>query len=280
MPTFSSEAHSLIALMDRQYREIRALEAEHTILGREGDFRPRIEYYHDAVRALTSESDNHLSKDSRLSVERLAYDIAMLRHICAKPLSAGRGKGHYSPNAELTAAPESGGAGGMDREEKRRLTQLYKDYTVLFAAIFAEKADRNAIARSEEAESAIEDCHTLQDLLEELARGEISAEEMMAMAQHVEHDGLRQAVNHLMQQRGTSRSMLQQAAARLKDTAKGLDQEIKELDKAALSYAGNQLLAYEESKDTVKRMASEGLNLAGKFVETAMARAGNQRRGR
>ncbi len=280
MPTFSSEAQSLISLMDRQYREIRRIEAEHSILGREGDFRPRIEYYHDAVRALTSESDNHLSKDSRLSVERLAYDIAMLRHICAKPQSAGRGQGHFSPGAELAAPDAAAGGSGMSKDDRNLLAQTYKDYTVLFAAIFAEKADKNATSRIEEANSAIEDCHTLQELLDELARGDIQVAEVVAMAQHVEHDGLRNAINQLLQQKGLQKAVLQQASGRLKETARGLDKEIKELDKAALNYAGNQLLAYEESKDTVKRMAGEGLNLAGKFVENAMARAGNQHRGR
>lgn len=279
MPRFSKEADALISLMDRQYREIRGIEAEHDILGKEGDFRPRIEYYHDAVRALTSESDDHLSKDSRLSVERLAYDITMLRHITARPLTAGRGKGHYSPHAEVAVADESS-PGGMPREVKQRLGQVYKDYTVLFAAIFAEKADKNANARIEETNATIEDCHTMQELMEELARGEVDMGEVVAMAQHVESDGLRKAINQLLQQEGMKKAIVKQAAARLKETAQKLDGEIKDINKAALNYASGQLLAYEESKDTVKRLAAEGLNIAGKFVESAMARASAHQKGR
>lgn len=279
MPTLSSEAQSLITLMDRQYREIRDIEAGLSIMGKEGDFRPRIEYYHDAVRALTSEEDDHLGKDSRLAVERLAYDITMLRHITAKPLTAGRGKGHYSPHTDLSMGEEAPGA-GSPRETKQRLGQLYKDYTVLFAAIFAEKADKNANARIEEANSTIEDCHTMQALLEELAQGEVTLTEVVAMAQHMESDGLRKAVNQLLQQKGMQKAILQQAAARLNETAKTLDKDIKDINKAAMNYASGQLLAYEESKDTVKRLASQGLNIAGKFVENAMAQASAHQRGR
>lgn len=279
MSTFSSEAEALISLMDRQYREIREIEAGNNIMGREGDFRPRIEYYHDAVRALTSATDDHLGKDSRLSVERLAYDITMLRHISASPLTAGRGKGHYSPHSDVTVAGAPG-TGGMPREVRQKLTQLYKDYSVLFAAIFAEKADRNAQARTDEANATIEDCHTMQQMLEELARGEVNMAEVIAMAQHVENDSLRQAINALLQQKEMQKAILAQAADRLKKTAQSLNHDIKEIDKAALNYASGQLLAYEESKETVKRLVASGLNVAGKFVENAMAKAQGHGKGR
>lgn len=279
MPTLTPEAEALITLMDRQYREIRALEAEYSIMGREGDFRPRIEYYHDAVRALTSGADDGLGKDSRLSVERLAYDVSMLRHITAKPLTAGRGQGHHSPHTEVAVKGEAGST-GVPRDAKQKLAQTYKDYTVLFVAIFAEKADKNANARIEEANATIEDCHTMQELLEELVRGEIQAAEVVAMAQHVENDGLRHAVNTLLQQKDMQKAVLKQAAERLKATAKTLDKEIHDINKAAMSYATGQLAVYEESKDTVKRLATSGLNIAGKFVESAIAQAQGHGRNR
>ncbi len=279
MPTLTPDAEALISIMDRQYREIREVEAEHSIMGREGDFRPRIEYYHDAVRALTSETDDHYSKDSRLSVERLAYDLSMLRHICAKPLTAGRSQGHYSPHTEVAQGGQSASK-GMPREVKQQLGQRYKDYTVLFAAIFAEKADKNSNSRIEEANNTIEDCHTMEELLTELARGEVELAEVAAMAQHVEDDSLRQAINALLQRKEAQKEILTQAAARLKQTAQSLDQEIQAMDKAAMTYATSQLAVYEESKDTVKRLAAQGLNIAGKFVENAMAQAQSQERGR
>lgn len=279
MPTLTSEAAALISLMDRQYREIREIEAAHSIMGREGDFRPRIEHYQDAVRVLTSGTDEALSKDSRLSVERLAYDLALLRHITAKPLTAGRGQGHFSPHTDVAVAGEPG-SGGMPREERQRLGQIYKDYTVLFAAIFAEKADRNADARTEEANATIADCHELQELLEGLAKGQVNVAEVVAMAQHVENTDLRKAINALLQQKNMQKAILQQAAERLKTSAKGLDKEIHDINKAAMSYATGQLAVYEESKDTVKRLAASGLNIAGKFVENAMAQAQAHSRGR
>lgn len=273
MPTLTPEASALLSLMDRQYREIREMEAAHSIMGGEGDFRPRIEHYQDAVRALTSGTDDGLGKESRLSVERLAYDLTLLRHITAKPLTAGRGRGHFSPHSEVALSDREAGGEGMPRETKQRLAQLYKDYTVLFAAIFAEKADRNANARTEEANATIADCHELQELLSGLAKGEVKLAEVAAMAQHLENSELRKAINALLQQKNLQKAILQQAAERLKSGAKSLDQEIREINKAAMSYATGQLAVYEASKDTVKRLAASGLNIAGKFVENAMAQA-------
>ena len=61
----------------------------------------------------------------------------------------------------------------------------------------------------------------------------------------------------------------------------GLNKEKKQVEQSHLSYATGQLAVYEESKDTVKRLASQGLNLAGKFLDNAMQAAGKgQGRGR
>src|SRR6202012_5632366 len=81
-----SEQAAIIELMHGKYGQLLAIESEWGIRLHEGDWRPRIEHFHDAVRALTSGSDDMYAKNSRLSVENLAYDLGQLRHIQEKPI--------------------------------------------------------------------------------------------------------------------------------------------------------------------------------------------------
>lgn len=275
----SEQDRALLGLMDRQYQEIRGIEADWQIMGQEGDFRPRIEYYHDAARALSSGMEL-FSKDSRLSVERLAYDVSMLRHIQAKPLTYGRSDQHFSPHAELQVSGGGRADSGMDRETRQRLGQLYKDYTVLFVAVFAEKAEKNADARTEEINTLVEDCHTLQDLMEKLARGEVSVAEVMSAAQHIENDQLRRNLLTMLSQKKPQAKDISNGLNSLKNAMSTMDKEIKAIDQAGMNFATAQLAVYEDAKDTVKRLVSSGLNVAGKFVENAMAQTSGKGRGR
>lgn len=270
---------ALLGLMDRQYQEIRAIETDWQIMGLDGDFRPRIEHYHDAVRALSSGAELY-SKDSRLSVERLAYDVSMLRHIQAKPFTYGRSDQHFSPHGELQVNTGGKADSGPDRETRQQLAQLYKDYTVLFVAVFAEKADMNASNRTDEINSLVEDCHTLQDLMQKLARGEVSVAEVMAAAQHIENDQLRRNMLHLLSQKKPREQDISSGLTSLKNAMSAMDKEIKAIDQAGMNFATAQLAVYEDAKDTVKRLVSSGLNVAGKFVENAMAQSSGKGRGR
>ncbi len=274
----SSQLDALISLMDRQYQEIRAIETDFQILGLDGDMRPRIEYYHDAVRALTGGMELY-SKHSRLSVERLAYDVSMLRHIQAKPMAMGRSENHFSPHTDVATVGGSSAA-SADRETRSRLAQLYKDYTVLFVAIFAEKADKNADHRTDEINSLVEDCHTVQDMLEKLAKGTVSVQQVLVAVQHLENDQLRNKLTQMLHNKKTNSQDLANGVSSLKQAISGMDKEIKAIDQAAMSFSTSQLAVYEDAKDTVKRMASSGLNIAGKFVENAMAQAEGKGRGR
>lgn len=267
--------------MNRQYGQIRETEATHGIFGQEGDFRPRIEYFHDAVRAFSSGSANDYSKGSRLSVERLAYDVAMLRNIQAKPLVAGRGEQHLSPHGGLVVAGQSGsGYPEADREIRGQLQQLYKDYTVLFVALLSEKADRNAENRTEEMNTTISDLAMLREMLTQLANGKADAKAVMHAIDQLEHDELRRAMKALMAQGKLSRAEIGAAQSKLKETSGHIEQEVDSIDKAAHHFATGKLAVFEDAKDTVKRLASAGMNIAGKFVENAMAQASGKGRGR
>lgn len=265
--------------MNRQYSQIRGIEAEYGIFGLEGDFRPRIEYYHDAVRAFSSGAEAY-SKGSRLSVERLAYDVAMLRNIQAKPLLAGRGEQHLSPHGGLVVAGKNGAYPEAGREIRGQLQPLYKDYTVLFIALLSEKADRNAENRTEEMNATISDLAMLQEMLTQLANGKADAKAVMNVIDQLEHDELRRAMKALIAQGKLSRAEIGAAQSKLKETSSHIEQEVESIDKAAHHFATGKLAVYEDAKETVKRLAESGMNVAGKFVEGAIAQASGKGRGR
>lgn len=261
---------ALIHLLHSKYAEIRDIETRYHIFGHEGDYRPRIEYYHDAVRALGSEHDDGLSKDSRLSVERLAYDIEMLRLITARPLTMGRGEQHFSVSQEVSVPGDGGDEWRPDRKTKQHLSKQYKDYSVYFAAIMAEKAENNVQVRSEEADILLEDCQMLDNLLAQLAAGELDVGAVLKQANMMEHDGLRRQVMAMLQQGAPDRQRTNAARQAVHGARGQLLNERQQLDKDGMRVASGQLGIYESSKDVVQELAANGLNIAGRFTEKAM----------
>lgn len=268
---------ALLSILNTQYQHISAIEEEWGIHFREGDLRPRIDYFHDAVRALTSGSADLYTKQSRLSVEYLAYDLSQLRQIQAKPLGVGfisrpqQPAGHHEVATMQDVQRLSHHS--PDRKTRADLAQLYKDYTVMFAAVFAETADINFKARCDEIDSAVQDVGTIEQVLGKLANGAITKQQAMAQLDQVEQDGLRERILQAVGSQTIRHAQQEQIAGQLKQFEKQLDAEKKTIETAHLHYVTGQLAVYEGSKDIVKRLAAQGLNLAGKFVENAIARS-------
>ncbi len=235
------ERDALIGLMQSKYGEIREIETRFQIMGRDGDYRPRIEYYHDAVRALGSDHDDGLSKDSRLSVERLAYDVEMLRLITARPLIAGRGEQHYSTSDAVSADGMAGSELRPDRMTKQSLSASYKDYTVYFVALLAEKAGDNNQARLDEMDLLVEDCHTLETLLTSLANGTADIADVVRAANNIEHDGLRKHILGLLNKGRPNKGELTDATNTVRDARNHIKTEQQALDSAGMRFAGGQL---------------------------------------
>src|SRR5437762_2136105 len=102
MKLSSSEKDSIVGLLARIYRDIRDIEEEFSLLAGNHDFRPRIEYFHDAIRAFTSQDPAQREPGGRLSIELLAYDLSCLRYIHAMPLSPFTPHGEaLSPHTEM-----------------------------------------------------------------------------------------------------------------------------------------------------------------------------------
>ncbi len=261
---------ALLSLMQGKYADIREIETRYQIFGHEGDYRSRIEYYHDAVRALHSDYEDGLSKHSRLSVERLAYDAEMLRIITARPLVAGRGEQHFSTSDAISADGMAGSNLRPDRRTKQELTQLYRDYTVFFVAIMMPKADENNTARKEESDILIEDCYRLENLLNQLSSGSLDIGAVVKAANMMEHEGLRQKIMMLLNNGIPSKGELTQASQSVQQARHSVQHDVQAMDAAAMRFSSSQLMVYEESRDTVKKLASQGLNIAGKHTGTAI----------
>lgn len=276
----SPEQGAIIELMTGKYTALAAIEADWNIRLAEGDMRPRIEHFHDAVRALTSGSADIYEKHNRLSVEALAYDLALLRGIPDRPVGA---VNRTTDKATGSALVKMGQAGATTPKlppagVRAEIAQHYRDYTVFFAALFAPVADKNYHARVDAVDAAVADVGLIEQVMEQLVSGKISAAQAVQELNHVERDDLRERLQAMLAKKGLSAKEKQEAKAMMGAIEQGLSKEKKSIEQAHLSYATGQLAVYEEARDVVKRLAGAGLNLAGKFLESAV-NAAQQGRG-
>lgn len=273
------EQEAILNLMHGKYERILVLEAEWGVRFSEEDMRPRIEHFHDAVRSFTSGADMY-GKHTRLSVEHLAYDLAMLRQIQERPLGNINRATEKSLGSALIKLTAGKAPPKLPPQAVRQdLAQHYRDYTVFYAAMFAPVADLNFKSRQDQGEQQIADVGLVEHILEQLANGQMDIDTAQAELNHVEMDDLRERIQALLASKKLTAKEKQEALAMLGKVEKGLKDEQKRVDDAHTSYVTGQLAVYEEAKDMVKKLAGAGLNLAGKFLQNAMAQAG-QGRGR
>lgn len=287
MKANEAEKQALIGLLNTIYSEICEIESAHRLLARAGDFRPRIEYFHDAIRALTAADPRAQEKGGRLSVEFLAYDVGMLRHIQHTPLAsmdnapqaAASVRRDVALPGQLAAMPPP----RPDRDTRTRISELYKNYTVIFTALLAGVADRNYYGRVEDLNGTVEDLARLEQMLKLLAQGKVQAAQIESLAHQIEQDALREKILALLHQHSRKRldaREIEEALRKIKAAMQAVDKDILSLETAHFSYVTAQLAAYEASKDVVKKMAQQGLNMAGKFLESALRDTASRGKGR
>jgi len=271
-----SEQAAIIELMHGKYGQLLAIESEWGIRLHEGDWRPRIEHFHDAVRALTSGSGDMYAKNSRLSVENLAYDLGQLRHIQDKPIGLINKVTEKSAGTQVVKQGDAGATTPRmpPQAVRGQIVSLYRDYMVFFAALFAQVADLNYQARTETIDGSVTDLDLIEQTMKALISGKVNAAQAMQEMMHVERDDLRERIQAMLAKKQLTAREKQEALAMIAQIEKGLDEEKKKLDTSHMHYATGQLAVYEEAKETIKRLGQQGLNLAGKFVENAMNAAG------
>ncbi len=276
------EQVAIVELMSGKYAQILPIETEWHIRLHEGDMRPRIEHFHDAVRALTSGEADIYAKNSRLSVEHLAYDIGQLRIIQDKPVGRINRATEKSAGSALVKKGEAGASQLKlpPQSVRSEIVALYRDYTVFFAALFAQIADRNYQSRVDVIDGAVEDLALLEQVIQQLAAGKITNAQAMEEIMHVERDDLRERLQETLSRKTVSAAEKQKIFETLGLIQSNLDKEKKHIETAHLHYATGQLAVYEEAKETIKRLNQMGMNLAGKFVENAMQQSAGKGKGR
>lgn len=277
MKLSAAEQDSIISLLTRIYSEIRDIEEEFQLLVGGEDFRCRVEYFHDAIRALSSEDPQSQLPGGRLSVELLAYDLSCLRYIVSMPLAPFKPHGQaYSPKTDIiTTKPNIAVKKRRpDRQVRERLGELYQHYSVLFAALLKPMADRDYKDRIDALNQDVEDVLNLVTQLNAHMQGKGSIAKIAEAIQHLEEDELRQQlVNFIEQEQHKKKDNLKKLAEFLKAHAAKKDKEIAAIDAAHMNYALAQLGIFEGSKDMLKKMASQGMNLVGRFVEASVAQS-------
>ncbi|MDX2113908.1 MAG: hypothetical protein SFW63_09300 [Alphaproteobacteria bacterium] len=264
------EQEQLTSLMTRLCEEIRTIESEYGLVVGEGDFRPRIDYFHDAVQALFSGEAKHLEDGGRLGVEFLAYDVQCLRYLITMPLSPFKAKGGMdSAHSELVALDHQLVAQPRrpDRKTKERLIELYEHYSVLFAALLKPQADADTHERTGDLDA---DVRELSAIIQQCEKGNSNA--VANLANHLEDEQLRAELIAFIQNGGMKKpEMVKKLIAALKAKSKAKDKARAALEKAYMDYSLTQLALFENSRDMLKKMATQGMNLVGSFVETSIS---------
>lgn len=276
MKLSSKEQDALIGMLTRIYTDLFEIETQYRLMAGENDFRPRIEHFHDAVRAYSSQEAEHVQPGGRLSIELLAYDLSCLRYLQSMPLASFKPHGGVFSAASSPVAVGDKDllvkAGRPSRQTRERICELYQHYAVLFAALLKPLADRDYLDRVDDLNLDVKDLHQLNSQLEGLLSGKGSVEKVMEAIAHLEEEGLRYELAQFMQgQKYKKKDNIAMLMAFLKEHVGRKDKEIASIDAAHMNYVLAQLGIFESSKDVLKQMATQGMNLVGKFVENAMA---------
>lgn len=262
-----SPKDSLIPLINELYERIRAMEAEHGLWAGANDFRPRIELFHDAIRALVAGHSPYEST-GRLSLQRLSWDINTLRMLQGNPLTKMAGADRLSPSQALVvkASPQASNL----RTIRSELAELYKNYTVLFVAMLAETADMNHRARMEDIDLQVEELAELQQHINGKTQVNLHKE-----VDHLQPDA--ELAAQLKSMLPPEKLAAADARSAIKAAHVILDKHQKQLEAQHMQWLSGQLQCYEESKSLVQKFMQSGLNMAGKFLQETMQQSGKGR---
>lgn len=271
---------ALIALMHRACEEIRTIEAQCSLRVNAQDLRPRIEYFHDAVRVLTEHPEAMYKPRSRLSVEWLALDLGMLRQLQDKPalklnLTSIMGKSQNVLMTETQARPER-----VTPDARIALSGHYRTYTVFFAALFAEAVDRNFHTRVDQMNQEVEDIAQIEQMIKMMEQGQnnVKAEQIEELIDMLPNEEIKNKLMVLLHKTAMKkREKLEAARQFLQKAMNYIDGQIAILDKNHMNYLSGQMVLLQDSRDIVKKLSGQGLNLAGKFLENAIQQMGQGR---
>lgn len=277
MPKRSKEQQQLLEMLRTTYQEVYALEEELCLRVSQQDNRIRIDYFYDALRALTDEELPLTWRQQRLSVEWLAYDAVAIRYLEHHPQAALKPNDqHYSADNRLivvdAALPSK--ALQASRAQKNALKKAYLRFGVLFVALFKPFADRDHRDKKEEMEEQISALAQLENAVEKLALGEMSIQQVRDVVALIDDPSLRAKLEALLTDtRYHDPQTMKAALTTIRYAFEAEDKDYKEMEDAHMTFLTAQLGLYEQAKDLVKELAGQGLNLAGQHLDQAMSQS-------
>lgn len=274
-----NQQQDIVNILLRYWQEIGELERENGLAVGKGDVRPRIDYFHDAIRAYTTPHKSR-EQEKRLSIEYLAYDVRCLRYLATMPLASIT---HDAQNLSPKTLPAVVAPGLVEvgkrirRDVKERLSELYQQYGVLFASLLKITAENDYHDRTETLNQDVEEINAIVQAVERGA----PASEVETLIKHLNDESLKADLLLLLPQiKGKGAGALNALIAKLVANIQKNDKRIKGVDNAHHTYVTSQLAIYESAKDMLKQMAGQGMNLVGAFVESAMRGTTDRGRGR
>ncbi len=262
MCAYSSSKQALIPLLNQLYEKIRSIEIEQQLWAGANDYRPRIEIFHDAIRAFTSGVSPY-DPDSRLAINWLAKDIENLRAIQSNPLAKMPHAIHHSASTQLTISkpPDAAARRQQSRQARRELADLYQQYAVMFVALLAESADMNHQALMEEQDIIVEDLARLQQAIAGKKKVDLRKEAQTIL------DDL-----GIIQQLPRGYIDATEASNSIKNLQNNADNIQQHLEQAHTIWLAGQLAFYQEGKTVVKKLMQQGMHIAGRFLQDAFSR--------
>ena len=279
----NNKRDALITIMNGWYAKICEIEAEHNIIVGGNDLRPRIEYFHDAVRLLTSNPNAVYESSGRLTVEYLAYDLSCLRYIQTRPRSRLKQAQEMdaSADAALLSAPGANSQVAtlsdsiplpvISQGLRAEISERYKNYTILYAALFAEQTDINFKARITEFDMEVGELAQIENLMKLLDAGKVSEKQVEDALENVRNSKLKKELKEMLAERKEKRKWkFYDGIFRIQQQMMRIDEEIGVMEKSHVSFLAGQMTLYHDAKGLVKQMSEQGLNLAGQYLDAAM----------
>lgn len=163
-----------------------------------------------------------------------------------------------------------------------RLADAYEHYAVLYAAALAPEVDKSYKEQKALLDTVVSDSYALLKLIERLEKGDEKLEiyQLERLVKEVDNPEMKARLAAVLAAQRVDRIS---SSGGLKGALNGVmqqaEQELDALEKAHFQFLSSQLSIYEDSKTVVKQLATQGLNLAGKFVATAAAIAAGRGKG-
>ena len=269
MQTLTHDQQGIITILTQLYRKIEPVESTYDLVYGGKDFRARIEHFHDPIRALTSQDRSAIEAGGCLTLEWLTFDVEALRYIQAYPLALldlNNPTTSSSKDIITAGTPPLRMIAKLPRDVRADLTEWYKEYSILFVALFKPYADRDFLDRAEVWNEQIEQLAALEQYLKQGV-----SQEVAVALNELDDPVIKDAMDKIKQLKGKEKQQtLATVMQRLQLTQEKLDKNIKEADDAHKNYAMQQLMLYENAKDVVKSFAVRGMPVVGQFVEGAL----------